>query len=301
MSDLCNRLSSVELSFKQAISPPVKSELQLICDSLSEISVKLGSSSNPSTSAPSDLAAGSLSSMPVLPQSSVRSTIHLANSSSTDPKLQADPRSDTRKFNIVVFGISEQKEGLPCSVRWRNDFDRISSVISEIKSDSNYHSSIQDCHRLGKYNGAMSRPRPLLVSLNSTADVHSILSRHCSLSSSVSIKPDLSPSDRKVDSLLLQERHKLINSGVGRKSIRLRGSSSFVNGQLHGKVLESVLTLSPIPGAPAPHPSVCPDESSLQLSACPNELVPNPSVEPDESASQLSVCPDTSPDESTSN
>ena len=117
MSDLCNRLSSVELSFKQAISPPVKSELQLICDSLSEISVKLGSSSNPSTSAPSDLAAGSLSSMPVLPQSSVRSTIHLANSSSTDPKLQADPRSDTRKFNIVAFGISEQKEGLPCSVR----------------------------------------------------------------------------------------------------------------------------------------------------------------------------------------
>lgn len=144
----------------------------------------------------------------------------------------------------------------------------------------------------------MSRPRPLLVSLNSTADVHSILSRCPSLPSSVSIKPDLSPSDRKVESLLLQERRKLINSGVGRKSIRLCESSIFVNGQLHGKVLESVLTLSPIPGAPAPHPSVCPDESSLQLSACPNELVPNPSGETDESASQLSVYPDTSPVES---
>ena len=35
-----------------------------------------------------------------------------------------------------MFGISEQNEGLPRSVRWRNYFDRISSVISELESDS---------------------------------------------------------------------------------------------------------------------------------------------------------------------
>ena len=156
-----------------------------------------------------------------------------------------------RKFNIIIFGIPEQPQGSSRFMRSQNDFNAISTTISKVENDSNHKSSIRDCHRIGKYQS--SRSRPILVSLNSTADVRNILSINRSLSSSVSIKPDRSPAERKTESVLLKERWRLIQTGTDRHSIRLRGSALYVNGRLHGRATDSVFTLTPTLDDLAPH------------------------------------------------
>ena len=53
----------------------------------------------------------------------------------------------------------------------------------------------------------------------------------------ISIKPDMSKEQRKVESVLLYERRKLIQSGIVSKCIRLKGDSLFVNNKKHGSVV----------------------------------------------------------------
>ena len=88
-----------------------------------------------------------------------------------------------RKFNVIIFVIPEQPQGSSYLRRSQNDFNVISTTISELESDSNNKISIHDCHHVGKYQS--SRSHPILVSLNSTTDVRNILSTSHSLPYSV--------------------------------------------------------------------------------------------------------------------
>ena len=101
-----------------------------------------------------------------------------------------------RRFNVIVFGVPEMPSGSSRLARQRHDFREVSSVITNLENDSDHTSSICDCRRVGKYDSGRSRPRPVLVLLNSTADVHNILSRRHHFTSPILIKPDLSPADR---------------------------------------------------------------------------------------------------------
>ena len=93
-----------------------------------------------------------------------------------------------RRFNVVVFGVPEMPSGSSRYVRSRHDFKEVSSVISDLEQGSDHNSSIRDCRRLGKFESGKPQHCPILVSLNSTADVHSILSkRHSFTTKSVSI------------------------------------------------------------------------------------------------------------------
>ena len=79
-----------------------------------------------------------------------------------------------KKFNVVVFGISEFPKGTSRYYRSSNDYDKASSLLSNLEKD--FICTIRDCRRIGKYNSDHSHPRPLLVTLNSTAEVrHSLL------------------------------------------------------------------------------------------------------------------------------
>ena len=60
-----------------------------------------------------------------------------------------------------------------------------------------------------------------------------------SLSIPFSIKPGLSRAERLQQSILMQERWRLIQSGVSRKSIRVRGDALYVSNKLHGRVSNS--------------------------------------------------------------
>ena len=49
--------------------------------------------------------------------------------------------------------------------------------------------------------------------------------------------------EQTINSLLLKERWSLIQSGVQRKSIKLRADTLLVNGKLHGKVSNGMMKL----------------------------------------------------------
>ncbi len=138
-----------------------------------------------------------------------------------------------RKFNVVIHGIRESNEGTPRLIREKHDNDIVLSTLSKIDSTITPH-CIRDCTRLGKYND--SRNRPILIRLNSLSSVTSVLSNKKALAKldQLSIQPDLSPEDRKKLSFLLKERRKLIESGIQRKDIKIRGSDLIVNGIKHG-------------------------------------------------------------------
>ena len=181
---------------------------------------------------------------------STASQFHPVHQPSTERVHQ--PLEPEREYNVVMFGITELPQGSSHYSRSEHDFNEARSVISNLHNESDYRCSIRNCRRLGKYDCSKSLPRPLLVSLNSTADVRFILShRHC-LPPSIYIKPDRSVSERKTEKLLLRERWKLIQSGTPRSSIKLRNSALYLNGRLHGNVNNSIYTQAPLLGDLAP-------------------------------------------------
>ena len=68
----------------------------------------------------------------------------------------------------------------------------------------------------------------------------SVLSKRSRLSQlpNISIKPDLSPKERDIESKLLKERRSLISNGVDSKLIKLRGNLIYVNNVKHGSVFK---------------------------------------------------------------
>ena len=162
---------------------------------------------------------------------------------STPNTVNSNKSSNTdRKFNIVVYNIKESPQGTVRLARIKNDTAEVSRVFSSLDSQV-ISASIRDCFRLGNFVSNSKRPRKLLVKLNRSADVMSLLSLRTSLPDNVVFKSDLSPQEQNINSLLLKERWSLIQSGVQRKSIKLRADTILVNGKLHGKVSNGMMKL----------------------------------------------------------
>ena len=124
----------------------------------------------------------------------------------------------------------------PISTRLEED---LTKVISEVDQSINSH-SIKDIYQLGKYSPDNRKPRPLLMKFIRIADATSILSKRRSPHSTpVFIKPDMSPTERRCESILLKERWSLIQSGVPREVIKFRGSRLLVRNKLHGRVISA--------------------------------------------------------------
>jgi len=79
--------------------------------------------------------------------------------------------------------------------------DKSKSIITE-GENSVSPLSIRDLLRLGKYNENSKNPHPILVKLNWVIDVSALLSKAKSLPKIVRIKPDMTPAERKIESLL---------------------------------------------------------------------------------------------------
>ena len=107
-------------------------------------------------------------------------------------------------------------------------------------------SSVSDCFRLGKFND--DKTRPILIKLTRSADVVSVLSNRHKLSSfpGIRLKPDLSPEERKRESLLLKERWELINNGISKTTIKIRGNNLYVSSKKYGSVRNCEFHLSPV-------------------------------------------------------
>lgn len=136
---------------------------------------------------------------------------------------------------MVLYGVEECRSGLSRSDRLESDLSSVVNIFSALDS-SIQPQSVRDCYRLGKFSPGASRPRPILVKFVRIADVTRIFSKKINLSTPFSIKPDMSRTQRLQESILMRERWHLIQSGVSRKSIRVRGDSLYVSNKLHGRV-----------------------------------------------------------------
>ena len=135
----------------------------------------------------------------------------------------------------MVYGIDECPKGLNKSDRFNYELTNVVSTMSKIDSSFNLQ-SIKDCFRLGKYSAQQKQPRPILVKFIRITDVSGILSRcRNAFGSPIRIKPDMSPEERQRESSLLRERWRLIQSGVLRNVIKIRGSHLYVNNKVFGE------------------------------------------------------------------
>ena len=145
-----------------------------------------------------------------------------------------------RKFNLVLYGIKECPKGTPKHSRMVSDLKSVADILSSVDTQVS-QLSIRDNYRLGKYQP--DRSRPILVKMTRSSEVSSILSNRRKLTSQpgIFIKADLTPKERFIESLLLKERRSLIDSGIDRSDIKIRGSAIYVKKQKHASVINSVL------------------------------------------------------------
>uniref|UniRef100_A0A1X7SIT1 Uncharacterized protein n=1 Tax=Amphimedon queenslandica TaxID=400682 RepID=A0A1X7SIT1_AMPQE len=145
-----------------------------------------------------------------------------------------------RKYNIILFGVTEMPRGSSRSERFSSDYEEVSNVLARLEENSEHICLIRDCRRVGRYNPQSERPRPLLVTLGSTSDVSYILSKRRSLTSPLSIRRDFSPSQRSDRSILFREKDKLVESGIDIATIKIRKSHLYVSDRLVGRVANGV-------------------------------------------------------------
>jgi ribosome-associated translation inhibitor RaiA len=81
-------------------------------------------------------------------------------------KVAAEPQSDDRAFNIVVFGVAEDKNRAVWS----------STIQDTLHHVAGRSVDITDAFRIGKFNAQRSRPRPIVVKLRSVWDRRLVLS-----------------------------------------------------------------------------------------------------------------------------
>ena len=123
---------------------------------------------------------------------------------------------------MVVYGLEENPPNTSRQDRLQNDIKmspQPSFSATDALIDKN---SIKDCHRLGKYNVQSDCSRPLLVKFLRYAEASSTIRNKTRLAFQIYVKPDLTPNERTIDSLLLKERKLLIEKGTSRQHTEIR-------------------------------------------------------------------------------
>ena len=150
-----------------------------------------------------------------------------------DPPTKEVSQVD-RKSNIVLSGIKECPKGTPKLDRFKQDLDNVADILHSV--DTDFHKqNIRDCFRLGKFKENSTRPRSILIKFHRSLDAMSILSSKKSLPSGIVMKRDMTREERNIDSLLMQERWRLIQSGVPKSTIKINHSTIYVNKCKHGQ------------------------------------------------------------------
>ena len=199
----------------------LRSELESIKQALAQVQLSVSSTQNGISS--TDQSLDDLPQSQSQPASPISTTPNPSNRSKNS-KRQANPE---RKFNIVIYGLKESPKGTPKYNRICNDVKSVSESINSLCPELT-EQSVCDCVRLGKY--SIERSRPVLVKLARSCDASNILANRHKLSQF----PSMSVSERVTESTLLKERRVLINSGVDKSTIKLRGNCLYINKAKHG-------------------------------------------------------------------
>ena len=156
------------------------------------------------------------------------------------PVEKSSPQVE-RRFNVVLYGISECPSDSPRPERMKHDLDTAVVTLNKLNNEIN-HSSIRDGFKLGRFKQNQARPRPLLIKLNRAIDVITILANRGSLDDRS--KPDMSPQERQKEALLLKHRWSLMQSGISKTDIKIKSSSIYVKGKKYGYILNSEFQLT---------------------------------------------------------
>lgn len=134
--------------------------------------------------------------------------------------------------HIVVYGVQECPKATVRHKRLESDMNQITSIISRIDPDIPKESII-GCLRLGRY--SESKCRPILVKFSRKSEMLSILSKRRNLTAlpDVSIKPEMTHEEHRIEMLLLQKRKELIEEGVDRGSIKLKHGGLYVEDKVY--------------------------------------------------------------------
>ena len=143
-----------------------------------------------------------------------------------------------RKFNIVIYGIEECPKGTPKHRRLDLDHSKVVSELSNIDSSIKDH-AIKDCFCLGKFHPLQDKSRPILVKFIRMTDVSCILSKRAACIPPISIKRDMASEERLSESMLLKERWGLVQSGIPKGDIKIKGSRLSVKNMLYGQIQNS--------------------------------------------------------------
>ena len=165
-----------------------------------------------------------------------------SSSSPADIKASATKQSGhsygERRFNLVLYGVQESPEGTNLSHQIESDNQNALTTLRKI-NPSITDLSIRGCFRIGKF--LPTKTRPLIVIFLRVQDVCLILQRLSPdvLPSGVAIKPHMSATEMKVESILLRERWKLYTqSRVDKRQIKIRGRKLFIDSRLVGEVVD---------------------------------------------------------------
>ena len=72
-----------------------------------------------------------------------------------------------------------------------------------------------------------------VVKLTRTSEVSSILSKSGNVRAPLRIEPDLSPQDRRIKAALMKEKWTLLQSGMNRKDVKVRGPRLLVRNKAY--------------------------------------------------------------------
>ena len=89
-----------------------------------------------------------------------------------------------------------------------------------------------------KYKELHDRPHLVLIKMNRSIDVISLLSACKSLPDHLAIKPDLTFEERQLDSILMKERWGFIQSGQNIKDIKIQSTKIYLKGNLYEGVTD---------------------------------------------------------------
>jgi len=124
-------------------------------------------------------------------------------------------------------------------------------------------SFIRGIVRLGKFNPE-GHSRPVLITLNRSLDVTSILSKRVQIKSPYVIKPDLFCEARTVKSHLLKVHWPLLQTNTLKSDIKIYGNKLYVKGKLFGQADTTGFTSSS--GSPTVSTAVAPMDTAATSS-----------------------------------
>ena len=140
---------------------------------------------------------------------------------------------DQSKMGIRINGVPELSNQ-KMHDRMDSDFQAVRKVMEYLGELGN--EPITDSFRLGKYRSDATRPRTLLVMFKNPWLVRKLLAKSYILkdySDSIYLSRELTVDEKKLESRILFERYKLVETGISKNRLRVRDLNLYLDGKEH--------------------------------------------------------------------